>query len=277
MSYDDFVSSTKPKVAGSWNLHKLLPKGMDFFILLSSICGIFGATAQVNYATGNTYKDAIAHYRVSHGEKAISIDLGMMTAEGVLAENKGLLDLLKRAGYFMEIHQAELFALLDYYCNPALEIQTQMRCQAVVGIETPAVLRSLGVDEPSWMGRPLFRHFHQMTNKIEASLESSAATPDYRSLLQNAVSTTEAAIVVSQGLALKTAKILAIPIEDIDVHRPLHAHGVDSLVAVEIRSWLLKEMDADVAIFEILGNASISDASVTILKKSPYMKENDAE
>ncbi|MCJ1461260.1 hypothetical protein MMC28_011642 [Mycoblastus sanguinarius] len=272
MSHEDFMLSTRPKVSGSWNLHTLLPKGLDFFILLSSICGIFGAPGQANYASGNAYKDALARYRVTKGEKATSLDLGMMTAEGVLAENRDLLTHLKRAGFFMEISQAELFALLDHYCNPALDILTPLQCQVIVGIERPAVLHSLGMDAPDWMRRPLFRHFYQMNSKDTKSSGPSDKGPNYASLLRSAPSPADAAQVISQGLVRKTSGILAIPLEDIDATKPLHSFGVDSLIAVEVRNWLLKEIKADIAIFDILGNAAISDLSLTILGKSLYRK-----
>ena len=273
MTHKDFTLSTNPKVAGSWNLHTLLPKGLDFFVLLSSICGIFGATSQVNYATGNSYKDGIARYRIAQGEKAASIDLGMMTAEGVLAENQGLLTLLRRSGFFMEIAQAELFALLDHYCNPELPLQTPEKCQPIVGIEIPSVLESMGKDIPSWMRRPLFRHFFGMDSQ-QASMQSDPANaaPEYGSQLRKASSPAEAASIIAQGLARKTSRILAIAPEDIDASKPLHSYGVDSLIAVEIRNWLLKEIGADVAIFDLLGNASLADISTMILGKSSVRK-----
>lgn len=268
MTHEDFTVSTNPKVAGSWNLHTLLPKSLDFFILLSSICGVFGATGQVNYATGNTYKDGLAHYRITQGEKAASIDLGMMTAEGVLAENQGLLSLLKRSGFFMEISQLELFALLDYYCNPDLPVQTPAQCQAIVRIELPSVLERLGKDIPTWMRRPLFRHFFSMDSKQAGPLDPANAAPDYASLVRNAPSPVEAASVIAQGLVSKMSRVLAIAPEEIDTEKPLHSYGVDSLIAVEIRNWLLKDIAADVAVFDLLGNASLAEVSMMVLAKS---------
>lgn len=275
MSYDDFIVSTKPKVAGSWNLHTLLPKGMDFFILLSSICGIFGAASQVNYCTGNTYKDALAHFRVAQGEKAVSLDLGMMVAEGVVAENNGLMGFLKRTGLFMEISQPALFALLDHYCDPTLRILTSLDCQAVVGIEIPAVLDSRGIDQPYWMRRPMFRHFHQLASKDTALSPHANSITDYAALLRKANSLASAATVVSGALANKIAKVMGIQAEDIDLSRPMDSYGVDSLVAVEVRNWLLREMGADVAIFDILGTASLSDISATIAGRSRYRNSSD--
>lgn len=48
-----------------------------------------------------------------------------------------------------------------------------------------------------------------------------------------------------------------IKTEVIDLDQPIHAFGIDSLVAVEIPNWLKEVVDADIAVFNILGNASI--------------------
>ncbi|KAH9222301.1 hypothetical protein DL95DRAFT_508189 [Leptodontidium sp. 2 PMI_412] len=63
MSYDDWVAAIDPKIAGSWNLHKLLPDNLEFFIMLSSTSGIVGNPGQANYAAGNTFQNGLAHYR----------------------------------------------------------------------------------------------------------------------------------------------------------------------------------------------------------------------
>lgn len=52
MTHEQFQGVIGPKVQGSWNLHNLLPKDMDFFILLSSSAGIAGSRGQGNYAAG---------------------------------------------------------------------------------------------------------------------------------------------------------------------------------------------------------------------------------
>lgn len=51
----------------------------------------------------------------------------------------------------------------------------------------------------------------------------------------------------------------------------MHYYGVDSLVAVEMRNWLVKDMNADVAIFDILGGASIVAVSLVVAGRSGYL------
>jgi NAD(P)-dependent dehydrogenase (short-subunit alcohol dehydrogenase family) len=78
ISIEEWGRCIGSKIHGGWNLSSLLPSGMDFFILLSSACGIFGNAGQSSYAAGNTFLDALARYCVAHGEKCTSLDLDML-------------------------------------------------------------------------------------------------------------------------------------------------------------------------------------------------------
>ncbi|KAK7755336.1 hypothetical protein SLS62_002562 [Diatrype stigma] len=56
----------------------------------------------------------------------------------------------------------------------------------------------------------------------------------------------------------KLARALSIQPDDVDADQPPHAFGVDSLVAIELRNWVMKEFMADVPVFEITGGRSIA-------------------
>lgn len=75
---------------GTWNLHELLPRDMDFFIVLSSLAGIIGSVSQGNYAAGNTFQDALIHYRRAKGLAGTSLDLGIMKSIGYVEENEDI-------------------------------------------------------------------------------------------------------------------------------------------------------------------------------------------
>ncbi|KAJ8106568.1 hypothetical protein ONZ43_g7025 [Nemania bipapillata] len=76
MSYTQWCRAIEPKTRGSRNLlANLWPGDKPFFILLSSITGVIGNTAQANYAAGNTFEDALAHHARTHlGINATSLD-----------------------------------------------------------------------------------------------------------------------------------------------------------------------------------------------------------
>ncbi|TGO59558.1 hypothetical protein BCON_0043g00160 [Botryotinia convoluta] len=269
MTHDDFATSTRPKVHGSWNLHSLLPKGMDFFVLLSSIGGILGATSQANYCAGNTYMDALARYRTTIGEKAVSIDLGMMVSEGVVAETEGMLDSLRRLGYFMDINQAEFHSLLDYYCNPELPLLSLSESQIIVGIEHPASMEGKGLEVPPWMTRPMFRHF-SLIDRDSADASSTKQRVDSELILRQSASMEIAVGHAIEWIITKVAQILGTKAEEMDVNKPVHINGINSLVAVELRNWFGKKIGADVAVFEILGNMSIGDLAKYAISKSRF-------
>ena len=277
MTHDDFVTSTRPKTVGSWNLHSLLPKGMDFFVQLASVGGILGASSQGNYAAGNTFEDALARHRVAHGEKAVSIDLGMMVSEGVVAETGGMLDSLRRLGYLMEVSQADFYALLDYYCDPALPILSPDESQIVVGIEHPAAIEAKGIDVPEWMHRPLFRHFQHLGRDQAVGDAASGSGggagkqgANIENLLRQAASVEDAAEHIAQWLVVKLTQVLGMPAEEIDHQRPVRTNGLNSLAAVEMKTWFDRKIGAEVAVFEILGNLSLISLCQYVAEKSRF-------
>ncbi|BCR99671.1 putative secondary metabolism biosynthetic enzyme [Aspergillus luchuensis] len=68
-------AATAPKIKGSWSLHQILGQNVDFFVLLSSVSGTIGNSAQSNYSAGNTFDDSLAAHRRSLGLPAISLNL----------------------------------------------------------------------------------------------------------------------------------------------------------------------------------------------------------
>lgn len=271
MTSEDWTTSVAPKVQGSWNPHSLLPQGMDFFLCLSSIAGVVGSGGQANYAAGNTYMDSLAHYRVARGEKATSLDLGWMESEGAVAEILFLSTSMAAGGLFMPISQAEFSALLDYYCNPNLDTTSASATQGVIGLETPATLQVRGLKEPHWMQRRTFRHLHQ-TGLGKQDTSSFEQSVDYAASLREASSEQDAGQVVKDCLLQKLSRSLSMPRDDIDTSKPLHAYGVDSLLAVELRNHFAKEMSADGAIFDRMGGPSIDAVSLTVTKESTFSR-----
>ena len=140
MNLAQWEQTSCSKVESSWNLHTLLPE-LDFFILLSSISGVVGNPGQSNYAAGCTFQDALAQHRSQGGQKAISIDLGVMRSIGVVAETERLQQHFLTSKEFVQIEEAELLSLLDICCDPSYHPEGH-RCQMVMGLETPASLLS---------------------------------------------------------------------------------------------------------------------------------------
>jgi hybrid polyketide synthase/nonribosomal peptide synthetase ACE1 len=63
--------------------------------------------------------------------------------------------------------------------------------------------------------------------------------------------------------------VLQLTDEEVDMNVPLAEIGIDSLVAVEVRSWFLKELQTDMPVLKILGGGSVSDLAEQASKKLP--------
>ncbi|KAL8783966.1 MAG: hypothetical protein Q9195_009231, partial [Heterodermia aff. obscurata] len=254
-SYD---AVTRPKIAGSHNLHTLLPTNLDFFIFFSSLAGIAPSFGQTNYAIGNAYMDNLARHRTSLGLKAVSLSFAMVVNAGYVAETEGLAGQLEARGS-TKVYVEDILALLDYYCDPQLPVLPPDESQVIIGLQTRAALKAQGVEEPFWLQRPLFRYLTctQASTSSTAGHHSSRTTVELDARLAQASSLEQAAALVQEALVKKMARILVMEEKDVDVGKPVHAHGVDSLVAMELRQWFRNALRADVPVLEILGEVDV--------------------
>lgn len=268
MSFEDWTTTVSSKVDSSWNLHTLLPQNLDFFILLSSISGVVGNIGQSNYAAGNTFQDALCLHRLSRGKKAACLRLGLMADIGIISEKDDLFKSKDLIVDMVAVKEVEFLSLLDYYCNPALGILSPENSLPIIGLMTPAQLESQGMDVPVWLQRPTFRPLALIGLNRSSSTQVVSGSVDFASELRQVGSLSEAKDVVLKAMVARLSKALAIPEHDIDSSKPLHAYGVDSLLAVELRNWFGKVLGADVAVFDIMGAESIVAMSGDVARKS---------
>ncbi|EFQ36689.1 KR domain-containing protein [Colletotrichum graminicola] len=266
MSAESLHEVLRPKVTGSWNLHELLPGTLEFFVLLSSFCGIMGNRGQSNYAAGNTYQDALARHRASMGLKGVSIDLALVGEAGWAHQNHELTAKSFRVGHG-GIKQSELMTLLDAVCDPSYNCGAQV----VNIIDTPESLYRLAkADVLPWMKKPLFsgvmRIGENACSTIQGDSDHSNMNDDedkvsYVDLVVAAASVEEASEIVAQGLVQKLSKSLCVAPESLDIEKAAYVLGVDSLIAVEVRYWFAKKLGVEVAVFNILKDRSLLSLS----------------
>jgi len=271
MAYSTFETAIKPKVQGSWNLHALLPKDMDFFVLLSSATGVLGNRSQANYAAGNTYQDALARHRVSKGLPAAAIDLGTVLSVGYVAENRDRTMIAKQLGTVLEVlREDEIHALMEYLMDPRSHLD-ETRSQLVTGLTPVATYRQRGVPAPTYLSYPLFTHLRTALSSRSTTSESDPVFI-VQALLSAATSMDEAAQIVVDGVRAKLSSLLAIPIDNVDPSKSISSNGVDSLVAMEFRAYLAKDLGAEIPLLDIMGTSSISVLSQKIATASKLVQ-----
>ncbi|KAI1618129.1 PKSN polyketide synthase for alternapyrone biosynthesis [Exophiala viscosa] len=263
MTYDKWVGATTCKIPGTWNLHAFLPEDMDFFIVLSSVVSVIGNTGQANYSAGNSYLDALAHYRHNKGLAATSLNIGLVTDATHFTEDFTIENFLQLYGHLVpvSVEDKEVNIALTAAMRGVTSDGVKVPTQVVVGIRGD--LDREGSVTSLW---PKDRKFDHRA-KYKGTGGGDGKVP-LKTILANAKSIGEAAEAVESALRSSVATSMGSSPDEVDVDKPLHSFGIDSLKAVEVRNWLFREAKADISVFEILSPTPLNVLSTKIAAKS---------
>jgi NAD(P)-dependent dehydrogenase (short-subunit alcohol dehydrogenase family) len=270
MSYDEWIVPLDPKVRGTWNLHEYFShdRPLDFMIICSSSSGIYGYPSQAQYAAGNTYQDAVAHYRRSQGLKAVSVNLGIMRDVGVLAET-GTSGNIKLWEEVLGIREPAFHALMKSLINQQFgDTWVNGPVQVCTGLGTADLMAAHGLAKPDYFNDPRFGPLAVTSLAVTGSAENQGSSVSLAARLSKATGKEEATEIIKDALVQKTADILQMPASEVDPSRPLYRYGVDSLVALEVRNWITRDMKANMALLEILAAIPIESFAGKIAEKS---------
>ena len=252
----------RPKVAGAWNLHNALSEqglAVDFFITLSSAAGIIGDRGLASYAAANTMLDAFVKFRNRQGLAATSLDLAAVRGIGYLAENNWMTE--QRVLFAQEeMSEGEVLALLG------AAISGDNHCVAGVAVDAKT-------QGQFWVGDAKFAHLRRALWTHDDARLAQPARLSLSQLLKQSQTLEDATQIVYAGLTAQVSKILMIPAEDFDHSKPIVAYGLDSLVAIEIRNWIAREMEANVQVLELLASGSLIALARTIVGRSKLLKD----
>ncbi|KAH7304313.1 hypothetical protein B0I35DRAFT_484602 [Stachybotrys elegans] len=273
MDYAQWVGTIHSKVDSAWNLHQLFPKGLDFFILLSSLSGLYGSISLSNYAASCTFQDALAHSRNLNGQKSISLDIGWMRTIGIIAETEVYQRNRVKARDMRPIENDEFLALMDWCCDPNRTFTTEKqgsKGQILIGATTPAFFLSRG-ETPIPQVRS--RIFSSLTGNLEASSRPKGNIVDrHVELFAQAKEPAERARIVAAALAEKLARALSVATDYVSTDKTLAECGVDSLMAIELRNWFIRDFKAKLAIFEMMGSTPISLIGEIVTNRSTVVQ-----
>lgn len=258
MELQDWQQVLAPKVQGTWNLHNLLPqKDLDFFILLSSIVGVRGNASQAAYSAAGAFLDSFSHYRRSLGLPAVSIDLGKIDEVGYVAErNEETAKRLDEAGV-SAMSKDQFLAAIKVAIDGASG-------QIITGLRTYSPDHALPEYEVN-----TFSVFRRTGEAIRESAGDDGSAPTRaRDALRQTTSPEEATNILCAAFVEKMSVLLMVAVENIDFSKSINDYGMDSLVAVEMRNWLFKEMEITISILELLATQSLTILTKKLLEKS---------
>ncbi len=243
------------KVDGSWNLHRLGEQHtLEFFVLFSSGASFTGSPGQGNHAAANAFMDALAHHRRANGLPGFSInwgpwsEIGAAVRTGVVSrtETQGLNTISPNQGLQIleHIFNSPIAQIAVLPLNPSELLENRPKAAQASFYE------ELGeVSEPSQQGRSEL----VVDTAPQLLPQLIAASPGRRSLL------------LLECLQSQAGQIMGLGKQGtIDPGRPLTDLGLDSLMAVELRNGIAKQVSKSLPA-TLLFNYPTLDGLVTYL------------
>ncbi|RJE23816.1 polyketide synthase [Aspergillus sclerotialis] len=256
MSLDVLTKVLRPKVDGSRYLDELFgSQQLEFFVLFSSTASVVGNRGQSNYAAANLYMVGLANNRRRRGLAASVIDIGMVLGVGYITDN-GIYESLLKKHNLMPISESEfhnMFAEAVVAGRP----DSGKPVQLTTGLHRASL--SDDGNQPFWSRNARFSHFVKDTDTTTADSSFDAQVVPVKQLLRSALSKESHEQILEESFLSKLSRILQVPNDAIETTVSLVNLGVDSLMAVEIRTWFMKEVDVDLPVLKILGGACVSD------------------
>nr|ALQ32774.1 putative polyketide synthase [Fusarium babinda] len=259
----DFTKVFGPKVKGTQNLHELLmDQKLDFFIMFSSLASVVGNRGQANYAASNLFMSAIAEQRRAKGLAASVMHIGMVLGVGYVSST-GAYEATLRSSNYMAISETNLLNMFSQAILVGQPDSTHAP-ELITGLNR----FSLEPEAQKYFWRDNMRFSHH-TLEEERQERSSTTKVSISQRLSEAKGTAEILAVVEEEFCNKLERLLQAEAGSVKTSQSLLGLGVDSLVAAEIRSWFLKELDVDTPVLEILNTASITELCSTVVSHLP--------
>jgi len=268
MDLDDYVTALGPKVHGTVNLNDAFASpNLEFFITLSSITCILGKTAQANYSAGNAFQDAFARTNAGKSHtRYISLNLGAIDgSEAITSLPIRQQELMRHGAILMTFD--ELYKALEYAMSA--QAAKDGSVQSIMGFDRQSMT---AVEDGFALTNPLF----SMVPYSRASRDSEDSDHkfDVEKALRNAKFMEEAEAIITDAIVDKVAIFLNCLIEDVSKEQSLVHFGMDSLVSIELRNWMVRTCQATLMISELTEAPSILALSKTLARRSRLISDS---
>ncbi|KAJ4328105.1 hypothetical protein N0V84_001473 [Fusarium piperis] len=287
MSFEDWTTTTAPKIQGAWNLHESL-KGhdLDFMVMASSINTVAESPGQGNYSAANTFLEAFTQYRRSLSLPASVLNICAIEDVGYVAENAFAKKNIKSQGLY-SLREKELldFFELAIRLSPASTTTTpnslsrpveetevghhgkltqhppwSSKGQVVMGLRSESDLNDANT-RTNWRRDRRMGFYHncnsaktigedESSNKLAEFLSNAVDNP---SLLDEAASS----IFLAQEVGNKVFGLILKDAENLDTSLTLQHVGLDSLMAIELRRWWKLAFGLEISVLELMATGTM--------------------
>jgi acyl carrier protein len=274
MNLETFLRGTRPKVEGSISLNNLFQDDtLDFFVFFSSVVAVVGRPGQAYYSAANIFMAALAEQRRRKGLAASVIHIGPIYGLGYASEQgNGILNKERlRSSALVPVSEREFYQLFSEAVMVGRPGSVQGPMEFLNGVRR---VNRYDDDQPDWAGESMMSHWIKTSDALAATLASDTELKvPLKMQLFEARDSTQVHSIVLDALFPKICSIFQIDSKKIDKKAletmRLDEMGIDSLVAVEIRSWFVKTLEIDVPVLKILSGVPIGDLVSFAAEKIP--------
>jgi len=293
LSWEEWITASRPKIQGTWNLHNALLQEqphhpLDLFLLFSSAGAMSGQWGQANYNAGNTFLDAFVQYRHSLGLAASALNIGVIGDVGYVSENTDVLDSLRATSQYITEEPALLDAielmlkrsapqpLPSPPADPSNFTHYEYAQHSQLGIGLRSMLPITSpANRTVWRKDPRFLVYRNLEETGSGSAGSSSSSDEELTKLLR-----EASSNITLLRSPETAERLALELRNtllgflmrsdddgVDLDGPLASVGIDSLISIELRNWVRRRIGAELTVLEIVRAASLRELGSTVQRK----------
>ncbi|MGY4719591.1 type I polyketide synthase [Naumannella huperziae] len=239
MTTEQFERVLRPKISGTWNLHRIFStERLRFFTMFSSTGAVIASPGQANYAAGNAFIDALAQLRRAQGLPAVSIGWGPWSIG--MVEDLKLAALYRRLGIELITPETGAAVLTRYLIDP------DRSHVVVISADWGAARKA----SPTGELAPLFR-------RLSGDVDDDRVDSLVAQVLEAPAD--ERLDLVTDVLREVVASVLALDPTAITTTESLNAFGLDSMMALEVRNRLHAVLEVDLPVLDLLHGATICD------------------
>ena len=226
------------KVAGATSIERVFGGQLDRLVLYSSAATALSSPFLAGYTAANAFLDGLAMRRSARGESTLSIDWGLWAGSGMAARYEANSERELDAGGLAPMRAADALAMFG-------ELS-----------ERSGRLVVAPIDWSRWSERyPVAASDPYLSERIAPTGSPDQAEP---SALADAQESTLEWLLRELGRVLRTA------VEEIDAERPLVGLGMDSLMALELRTRIERRAGVNVPVVRILRCQAASELGAWI-------------
>ncbi|MYY85944.1 HAD-IIIC family phosphatase, partial [Streptomyces sp. SID335] len=240
---DSLNAVLRPKSDAVWNLHTLTEgTELSAFVVFSSLAGVIGGAGQGSYAAANAFLDALMRQRRRTGLPGLSLAWGLWAEATGMTGHLGDADLERiNRGGIAALSTEQGLALLD----AALTRDADDALLLAAALNEP-VLRTT---DPALLP-PLLAGLYPPRRRLAGSRKERRADTGGRLSLDSRDA-------VVDRLRYRFAATMGFDTEELDTGAALVGQGLDSVMAMQIRSLIEADFGQSLPIASLFNGASV--------------------